>query len=135
MAGHLMVRYFREKTPHSVFYTSRNQKDPGSLYTDARDLVLVRHVVEAVHPDILVNCIGILNDSAERDPAQAYHVNGRLPHLLKQVVNQVGGKLVQISTDCVFRVNREDMKSGNDRMVLRYIPAPRLWEKLRTLPI
>ncbi|ARF67489.1 NAD(P)-dependent oxidoreductase [Paenibacillus larvae subsp. pulvifaciens] len=102
MAGHLMVRYFREKTPHSVFYTSRNQKDPGSLYTDARDLVLVRHVVEAVHPDILVNCIGILNDSAERDPAQAYHVNGRLPHLLKQVVNQVGGKLVQISTDCVF---------------------------------
>ncbi|WP_397351456.1 sugar nucleotide-binding protein [Paenibacillus larvae] len=50
----------------------------------------------------MVNCIGILNDSAERDPAQAYHVNGRLPHLLKQVVNQVGGKLVQISTDCVF---------------------------------
>ncbi|MCS7458832.1 SDR family oxidoreductase [Paenibacillus doosanensis] len=106
MAGHMLVRYLSERTGCDVFYTIREQllRDrPGSgLYLEASDDEAVKRLIEAVRPDVVVNCIGILNDNAEQKVTEAYRINGLLPHLLAEAAERVGGRLIHISTDCVF---------------------------------
>jgi len=69
---------------------------------DANDWPLTEKAIEAVAPDIVVNCMGILNEYAERNPVEAYWINGIVPHKLKALLDRIGGKLIQISSDCVF---------------------------------
>lgn len=103
MAGHMMVQYFKKQGQHTVFYTSRNKKDPNGLILDVNDIHSVDLLVKAVHPDIIINAVGILNQYAEKNVIQAYHVNGFLPHRLANAADQIGAKLIHISTDCVFK--------------------------------
>lgn len=102
MAGHLLVRYFKEQGDHQVFYTTRNPKDPESLIVDVNDPATLEKVVEIVRPDVIINAVGVLNQSAEADKIGAYHVNGFLPHRLRRAADTIGARLIHISTDCVF---------------------------------
>lgn len=106
MAGHILVNYFRRQGRHSVFYTTRDPKDPNGLVMDAADCVMVEKVVEAVRPDVIVNAIGVLNQFAERDKIAAYHINGFLPHRLARAADIACARLIHISTDCVFSGTR-----------------------------
>ncbi|MBD7969739.1 dTDP-4-dehydrorhamnose reductase family protein [Paenibacillus gallinarum] len=118
MAGHMMVQYFKQQGHHTVFYTSRNKKDPNGLILDVNDIHSVDLLVKAVHPDVIINAVGILNQYAEKNIIQAYHVNGFLPHRLANLADQIGAKLIHISTDCVFKGDRsggyteEDLPDG-----------------------
>ena len=118
MAGHMMVQYFKQQGHHTVFYTSRNKKDPNGLILDVNDIHSVDLLVKAVHPDVIINAVGILNQYAEKNIIQAYHVNGFLPHRLANLADQIGAKLIHISTDCVFKGERsggyteEDLPDG-----------------------
>ena len=49
--------------------------------------------------DALVNCAGIINVYAEKDPAFTLFLNGAFPYLLSENYED---KLIQITTDCVF---------------------------------
>jgi dTDP-4-dehydrorhamnose reductase len=106
MAGHVLVRHFRERGEHQVFYTSRDLKDPGSLILDAGDIVAVDQAVQLVRPDVVINAVGVLNQFADRDKIMAYHINGFLPHRLRHLADKVNARLIHISTDCVFRGDR-----------------------------
>jgi dTDP-4-dehydrorhamnose reductase len=108
MAGHVLVQYFRKPGSFSVYYTTRDKKDPSGLYTDVRDAVLTEKVIESVSPDVIINCIGILNEYAREDPVNAYWVNGIFPHQLAKAAEKAGGRLIHISTDCVFSGARGD---------------------------
>lgn len=118
MAGHMMVQYFKKQGHHTVFYTSRNKKDPNGLILDVNDIHSVDLLVKAVHPDVIINAVGILNQYAEKNVIQAYHVNGFLPHRLANLADQIGAKLIHISTDCVFKgdlsggYKEEDLPDG-----------------------
>lgn len=110
MAGYLMVQYLSRMTSHEVFHTVRQREEPMKgqrrLYLDVRDSMAVKHLAAIVQPDIIVNCAGILNDSARLREIEAYHVNGLLPHLLAELGDRLGAKVVHISTDCVFSGER-----------------------------
>jgi dTDP-4-dehydrorhamnose reductase len=101
MAGHLLVQYFQKCTPYEVFFTTRDNRN-GGLYLDAKDPATAKKIIEDLSPNIMINCIGILNQSAERKPLDAYLINGILPHHLQRAADKVGGKLIHISSDCVF---------------------------------
>jgi dTDP-4-dehydrorhamnose reductase len=101
MAGHMIVSYMLRQPEYEVFYTTRQKKGPG-LYLEAHNAGMVEHVIEAVRPDMIINAMGILNQFAERNPEEAYWINGLLPHMLARSAKQAGGKLIHISTDCVF---------------------------------
>ncbi|WP_160034918.1 dTDP-4-dehydrorhamnose reductase family protein [Paenibacillus sp. An7] len=119
MAGHMMVQYFKQQGKHTVFYTSRNKKDPNGLILDVNDIHSVDLLVKAVQPDVIINAVGILNQYAEKNIIQAYHVNGFLPHRLANLADQIGARLIHISTDCVFKGDRsggyteEDLPDGD----------------------
>lgn len=114
MAGHVLVDYFRHQGRHHVFYTSRDPKDPQGLYLDASDSFMVEKVVETVRPDILINAVGVLNQFAERDKINAYHINGFLPHRLQRAADLAGARLIHISTDCVYEGTRGGYKEEDE---------------------
>jgi dTDP-4-dehydrorhamnose reductase len=102
MAGHMMTQYFMDKTQYEVIYTSRDTNDKKSLYLDVTNFKRVEETIEIIKPDIIINCVGILNDHATNNPLLAFQVNSLLPHQLAKLVVRHNGKLIHISTDCVF---------------------------------
>lgn len=102
MAGHVITTYFQKKTEYTVFYTSRDPKDTGSIYVDVTDLTKLEEIIETIKPDITINCIGILNDHASNNNKLAFQVNSLLPHQLVKLTERYQGKLIHVSTDCVF---------------------------------
>ncbi|KKI93657.1 dTDP-4-dehydrorhamnose reductase [Bacillus sp. SA1-12] len=108
MAGHVIVDYFKQKGQHDVFYTSRDQNDKDSLYLDVTDIKKLEDIIELINPDIIINGIGILNEAATNHPVLAFQVNSLLPHQLVKLVERRNGKLIHISTDCVFSGTKGD---------------------------
>lgn len=106
MAGHMLAAYLRRQGKHHVFHTTRDKSDLGGLYVDADDIAGVEKLVEIVSPHCIINALGVLNQFAERDPIEAYHVNGFLPHRLRRAADAVHARLIHISTDCVFEGTR-----------------------------
>ncbi|MCM3541151.1 dTDP-4-dehydrorhamnose reductase family protein [Priestia endophytica] len=102
MAGHVITTYFTQKNHYEVLYTSRDPSDEASIYLDVTNFKRVEEVIELTKPDIIINCIGLLNNQANNNPLLAFQVNSLLPHQLAKLVERHNGKLIQISTDCVF---------------------------------
>ncbi|PZD95144.1 SDR family NAD(P)-dependent oxidoreductase [Paenibacillus sambharensis] len=103
MAGHMLVRYFRRVTGAQVFSTVRDPKgEEGEILLEATDMNEVLRAVCDTSPHYIVNAAGVLNQYAEKKPADAYLVNGLLPHWLRYAANEAGARLIHISSDCVF---------------------------------
>ncbi|MDN4073665.1 dTDP-4-dehydrorhamnose reductase family protein [Fictibacillus terranigra] len=102
MAGHIITSYLKQNPEYEVHYTSRVLNDGNSKYLDVTDFKSVESIIESIKPDIIINCVGILNHHAENNPLLALMVNSLLPHQLARLSERHGGKLIQISTDCVF---------------------------------
>src|SRR4051812_14864333 len=95
MAGHMITAYFMQRPEYEVFYTSREPKDKNSLYLDVTDCNKVEQIIESIKPDIVVNCVGILNEHATNNRLLAFQVNSLLPHQLSRLVERYQGKLIQ----------------------------------------
>ncbi|TYR81747.1 SDR family oxidoreductase [Priestia megaterium] len=108
MAGHVITSYFKQKPQYTVFYTSRDLADHNSIHIDVTNSTKLEKVIEEIKPDITINCIGILNDSASKNQKLAFHVNSVLPHQLAKLTERYQGKLIHISTDCVFSGEKGD---------------------------
>ncbi|MCY9516467.1 dTDP-4-dehydrorhamnose reductase family protein [Paenibacillus apiarius] len=102
MAGHILVRYFREQKNVALFYTCRDITDEHALMLDVTDTEQVERIITAVRPHVIINAVGVLNEAAAQRPIEAYQVNGLLPHRLRQIADRLGARVVHISTDCVF---------------------------------
>jgi dTDP-4-dehydrorhamnose reductase len=60
-------------------------------------------VFEAIEPDVVVNCIGLIKQLPDHDdPLAAIPINTLLPHRLARLCKISKARLVHISTDCVF---------------------------------
>ncbi|MHA0857020.1 dTDP-4-dehydrorhamnose reductase family protein [Paenibacillus sp. CMAA1364] len=102
MAGHMLVQYFQRQGRHHVFYTTRDSMDNNGLMIDLSDNHLLQHLIQMLRPHVIINAVGILNEYAEKDPVQAYDMNGIFPHRLRELADQYEARLIHISTDCVF---------------------------------
>ncbi|OPH48677.1 NAD(P)-dependent oxidoreductase [Paenibacillus ferrarius] len=102
MLGSMLVDYFQACSSYHVYFTTRDKTCSEGLYLDAEDAVLLEKVIETVRPTITINCMGILNQFAENNPKHAFWINGLIPHRIAQAMDNVKGKLIHISSDCVF---------------------------------
>lgn len=57
------------------------------------------------NPEIVINCAGLLNKNEHPD-LKMLEVNARGPRLLQNTCDEIGAKLIQISTNCVFQGTR-----------------------------
>jgi dTDP-4-dehydrorhamnose reductase len=101
MLGHVVKTFFEEKK-YKVFTTNRNKDSDGYYLNITHSLIDLTEILDDSRPDIVVNCIGILNKATEKDKALSILVNSYLPHYLANLSKEYNYKLIHISTDCVF---------------------------------
>lgn len=73
----------------------------------ATDLSSVRKVLEAVKPDVVVNCVGLIKQRGETATLSQYMaVNGVFPRHLADLCVEREARLIHLSTDCVYSGSR-----------------------------
>ena len=85
-------------------FTDVNQVEGvETRYLDITDLDAVRQCVVENRVDVIVNCAAYTNvDAAETNEELAEKLNAEAPENLAKAMKEVGGLLIQISTDYVF---------------------------------
>jgi dTDP-4-dehydrorhamnose reductase len=108
MLGHVVAERFCER-----FELHTGVRDPerarrlgvaGEPHAiDALQPAQVAALVEELRPDVVVNAIGLVKQLEEAGrPVPAITVNALLPHVLNDACRAAGGRLLHVSTDCVF---------------------------------
>ena len=100
MLGHVVKKYF-EKKGYEVYATSREKSSEN--YFDLTDNIKnIDKIVERIKPDVVINCIGLLNKVAEENQSLAVLINSYLPHYMDELSAKANFKFIHVSTDCVF---------------------------------
>lgn len=113
MLGNAVLRVFAHSPGFLVFGTVRSpmsvrslpQEVQASLISgvDVENIDSVAKAFASVHPDIVINCVGLVKQLAEADDAlSAIPINSLLPHRLARLCEVANARLVHMSTDCVF---------------------------------
>lgn len=117
MAGHMISLYLKEKG-HSVMGLARSKSGlVDSVTGDASKPEVLRNLIGIDQYDSIINCIGILNQFAEKDKASAVYLNSYLPHYLARLTEGTDTQVIHMSTDCVFSGARgeyaeDDLRDG-----------------------
>lgn len=102
MAGHVISIYLREQGHEVVGYARQKSKFVNTVIGDATDFKFLRDTIYKGKYDTVVNCVGLLNQFAENDHANAVLLNGYLPHYLADITKNTNTQVIHMSTDCVF---------------------------------
>jgi len=86
---------------------------------DITKLEDVKRVLKEIKPDVVINCAAATNvDGCESNQDLAFKINALGPRNLAMVCEEIGAKLVQVSTDYVF-------SGKGDKPLTEYdVPAP-----------
>ena len=105
MAGHIITLYFKERGYDVTGFTRRPISYCKNILGDALSVDDVRNAILCDDYDVVINCIGILNQYAEENKGVAAFLNGYLPHFIADTLRDKKTKLIHMSTDCVFAGN------------------------------
>jgi dTDP-4-dehydrorhamnose reductase len=120
MLGHKVFQFARDRFPET-WCTIRSRLDGSGLdriglsapadrireNVDVMDWRAVSDALQELRPDVVVNCVGIVKQRAEAKAAiPSITINALLPHRLAAALADWSGRLVHISTDCVFSGRR-----------------------------
>lgn len=101
--GNEMRRIAAQSQDTYVFTDIVEQEGVATTLLDITDLEAVRRLVAEQQVQAIVNCAAYTNvDAAETNEALAERLNADAPENLAKAMKEVGGWLVQISTDYVF---------------------------------
>ena len=98
------MRIVAKRSNDNYIFTDINQAEGvETVELDITDLEAVRKIVEKNQIDVIVNCAAYTNvDAAETNEELAERLNAVAPENLAKSIKEVGGLLIQISTDYVF---------------------------------
>ena len=100
------MRIISKNSNDRYIFTDVNQVEGvETIYLDITDLEAVHKMVADNNVDAIVNCAAWTNVDGAEDPekyALVEKLNATAPENLAKAMNEVGGWLVQISTDYVF---------------------------------
>lgn len=113
MLGNAVLRLFAQSPGYQVFGSVRSSAArrllPNDLHSsvitgvDVENIDSLTHLFAVVHPDVVINCVGLIKQLAEADdPLSAIPINALLPHRLARLCEVAGARLVHMGTDCVF---------------------------------
>lgn len=106
MAGHTISLFLKERGHRVVGFSRRGVPFlDDQVVGDVRNEMLIAEMLSEGEFDVVVNCVGVLNDFAERDPEGAAFLNGELPHVLARLTEGARTRIFHMSTDCVFAGN------------------------------
>lgn len=112
MLGHKLYQSFSQR--FDVYGTIRGDFgtvlkygifDPDRIIqnVEAFDRTSIKHAIETVKPDCVINAIGVIKQlPTSKDVIQTLSINSIFPHILAELSLEFGFRLITISTDCVF---------------------------------
>ncbi|MDX9694337.1 MAG: sugar nucleotide-binding protein [Bacteroidales bacterium] len=105
MAGHLITLYFLEKGYNVTAYSMQPFPYCNNIIGNALETENFKNMLLEGDYDVVINCIGILNQVADENQSLAVYLNSYLPHLVADTLKGKKTKLIHMSTDCVFAGN------------------------------
>lgn len=102
MAGHTICLYLQERGHDVTAFSTSAFPFCNNINGDAMDRQFITSMLQNGDYDVVINCIGILNQACDREPSRAVYLNSHLPHLIADTVRATRTKLIHMSTDCVF---------------------------------
>lgn len=106
MAGHTVSLYLKEQGHKVIGFARKKSCFVDTIIGNAEIESDIKQAIAREEFDCIVNCIGILNNDAERSKDKAVFLNAYLPHLLETIAVDIKTKIVHLSTDCVFSGRR-----------------------------
>lgn len=106
MAGHIITHYLIEQGEEVEGLERRELPYCKTYNMDATHFNELQIIIEQNNYDIIINCIGLLNQNAEDNVDLAILLNSYLPHFLAKVTKNMKTRVFQMSTDCVFSGKR-----------------------------
>ena len=101
--GNEMRKIAADTDHHYIFTDVVDQEGVQTDRLDITDLAAIRKAVSDHKIEVIINCAAYTNvDAAETNEALAEKLNAEAPENLAIAMKEVGGWLVQISTDYVF---------------------------------
>ncbi len=132
MLGHKMFQHLQKRFP-DTYCTIRGslhdacvreidllQKGHVFEHCDATDLSAMERFLLEHKPAVVVNCVGVVKQRpAAKESVPSILVNALLPHRLAELCRSCNGRLIHISTDCVFsgargQYSEEDISDAAD---------------------
>lgn len=105
MAGHLITLYFKEQGYNVTAYSMQPFPYTKNIIGNALETENFKNMLLEGEYDVVINCIGILNQVADENQSLAVYLNSYLPHLVADTLKDKKTKLIHMSTDCVFAGN------------------------------
>lgn len=103
LIGHHIYLYLEKSKDYELLSISLTRKlKKNSRLLDVRDEELFFKELSKIKPDILINCIGILNKQSIDNSENTIFINSYFPHRLVRFCEETNSKLIHISSDCVF---------------------------------
>jgi dTDP-4-dehydrorhamnose reductase len=103
MAGHVVKSYLESTGNFDVWGIARGITSGEKVINlDVSNTKELEGIFNKGNFDVVVNCIGLLNKTAEDNPELAVWFNSYFPQLLASYGLKYNFKLLHISTDCVF---------------------------------
>jgi dTDP-4-dehydrorhamnose reductase len=120
MLGHMVYLNLVDLPQVKLFSVSFKDKiSDTTILCDVTNLVNLARIIRDIKPDVIVNCIGVLIKGSKSSPSNAVLINSYLPHWLVDELDKYGGRLIHVSTDCVFSGSKglyveEDFRDADD---------------------
>jgi len=123
MLGHKLWQVFADR--FDTYATLRSGIGPYAQYglfdpthtidrVSVEDFDSVNRAIDAIKPNVTVNCIGIVKQASEADdPIASISVNALFPHRLAEICRSANSRLIHISTDCVFSGSKGNYTEGD----------------------
>ncbi|MCM0647435.1 sugar nucleotide-binding protein [Clostridium swellfunianum] len=103
MAGHVITLHLERNDKLNVSNISHRKRiNEKTVVMDVTNFNLLSKYLDETNPNFIINCVGVLNQFAEENKANAILLNGYLPHFLEEKYKNSTTKIIHISTDCVF---------------------------------
>jgi dTDP-4-dehydrorhamnose reductase len=124
LIGSTIFKHFSGNINFSVFGTVRNSADKRFFTLPQSTKLLIQlhasnfhkwdETFKKIRPDVVINCLGITKHlEGGSDPLMAIPINAYFPHYLNALCKQYGGRLIHISSDCVFSGKRGEYLEGD----------------------
>lgn len=105
MAGHIITLYFHERGHNVTAFSTTPFTYCKNIIGNALEPQKIKSILLDGKYDYVINCIGLLNQVAENNKADAVYLNSYLPHLIADTIKETPTRLIHMSTDCVFKGN------------------------------
>lgn len=113
MAGHTISIYLQERGHDVTAFSTVPFKHCKNIIGDATDLASLKKIIQEGNYDVVINCIGILNQAAEDNKYNATFLNSLLPHFIVAITKDMKTRLIHMSTDCVFSGKQGNYKEND----------------------